>query len=126
MDLFTRRMICTATLLIAGWCTAQPTRESRPRLSYCGLLREGNDHLLANVDGKWLGEGDSIQSTGGRIEVEQITADHLVKLRNGVRRWVRFGESLDPEPAELPRYAPDRDPRLAQFAAGAMPGWGVS
>jgi hypothetical protein len=85
---------------------ATPDPDSKPRertnrevqLKLRGVIREGQRYL-ANIEDtgparvKWLAEGDSIQSNGGRIQ--QITLDHIVILRNGTRRQIGVGENLD-------------------------------
>jgi hypothetical protein len=82
-----------AVVAIPLWCSAQQSRESRWSLVFRGLMH-GGDHYFAQIDSKWLAEGDSIQSNGGRIEIEQITLDHIVIFSNGTERFVRLGESL--------------------------------
>jgi hypothetical protein len=84
----------------AGNPDSQPRQRTNRevQLKLRGVIREGQRYL-ANIEDtgpsrvKWLAEGDSIQSNGGRIQ--QITLDHIVVVRNGTRRQIGVGENLD-------------------------------
>jgi hypothetical protein len=73
--------------------TATVERETESALFVRGILRAGRRSLI-RVNSRWLGVGESIESDGVRIEIENISPRQIAIVRNGERVARRMNESL--------------------------------